>query len=31
MGIFTACYEDFEKGDILERLYDFGKGLSVIL
>ena len=27
MGIFTACYEDLEKGDILKRLYEFGKGL----
>ena len=27
MGIFTACYEDFEKGDILDRLYNFGKRL----
>lgn len=28
MGIFTACYEEFENGDILDRLYNFGKNLS---
>ena len=28
MGIFTACYEEFENRDILDRLYNFGKNLS---